>query len=62
MSYLNEIIASVFRPSVAALSIAAALAVVTLDTDKHSVSQRQVDITNLSCGGLFKPFCQAFSN
>lgn len=61
MSILAEVIASVFRPSVAALAIAAALAAVTLDTDKHSISRSQIDITDLSCGGLFKPFCRAFS-
>ena len=61
MSFLSEIVGSAFRPSVAALSIAAALAVVTLDTDQHSVAQTQVDVTDLSCGGLFKPFCRAFA-
>jgi len=62
MSILAEVIASVFRPAVAALAIALALAVVTLDTNKNSVSQTQMDITDWSCGGLFKPFCRAFSN
>ena len=62
MSFVTEIISTVFRPSVAALAIAGALAVVTLDTDKHSISQQQVDVTDLSCSGLFKPFCRAFTN
>ena len=62
MSYLIDIVATIFRPAVAGLAIAVALAAVTLDTDNHSISQSQLDITDLSCSGLFKPLCRAFAD
>ena len=61
-TFLTNIVASVFRPSVAALSIALALAIVTVDGSKNSISAGVVDVTDLSCGGLFKPVCRLVAN
>ncbi len=57
VTFLTDLIANVFRPSVAALAIAAAVAIVTVDGNQHVVSMDRVDVTDLSCNGLFKPFC-----
>ncbi len=56
-TFVFDLVSSVFRPSVAALAIAAALAVVSVDNNTLTVSTSVVDVTNLSCSGLFKPFC-----
>lgn len=57
-TFLTNIVSSVFRPSVAALSIALAAAIVTIDGNSSSLNARAVDVTDLSCNGLFKPFCK----
>ncbi|WP_298295773.1 hypothetical protein [uncultured Litoreibacter sp.] len=57
-TFLTNIVAAVFRPSVAAMSIAMAVAIITVDGTSHSISAGTVDITDLSCSGLFKPVCQ----
>ncbi len=57
-TFLTDLVANVFRPSFAALSIAIAVAIVTIDGNAHKVSMDRVDVTDLSCGGLFKPFCR----
>lgn len=57
VTLLTDLIANVFRPSFAALSIAVAVAVVTIDGNQHVISADRVDVTDLSCNGLFKPFC-----
>lgn len=57
VTLLTDLIANVFRPSVAALAIAVAVAVVTIDGNQHVISMDRVDVTDLSCNGLFKPFC-----
>lgn len=56
-TFVFDLVASVFRPSMAALAIAAALAVVSVDNNSLTVSTGVVDATNLSCSGLFKPLC-----
>lgn len=56
-TFVFDLVSSVFRPSVAALAIGAALAVVSVDSNALTVRTSVVDVTNLSCHGLFKPFC-----
>ncbi len=57
MMLINEIVQNVFRPSVAALSIAVALAVVTIDKSPNTVSRGTINLSELGCQGLLKPVC-----
>jgi hypothetical protein len=57
-SFLFDLVSSVFRPAFAALAIAAALAVVSVDNNTLTVSNSVVDVTNFGCSGLLKPICQ----
>ncbi len=56
-TFLTHIVQAVFRPSVAALSIAMAVAIVTLDSSQHSVGQDTVNLSQLGCSGILKPIC-----
>lgn len=54
---LMNIIQGIFRPSIAALSIALAVAIVTVDKSSGSVTQDTINLSALGCGGLLKPIC-----
>ncbi len=56
-TFFTSVIESVFRPSMAALAISTAVAIVSLDTSSHSVSQRTIDLSVLGCGGLLNAVC-----
>jgi len=56
-SFIINIVSSVFRPAVAAMAIAAALAVVSVDNNGLTVSNSVIDIRDLGCGGFLKPIC-----
>jgi hypothetical protein len=57
-SFLFDLVSSVFRPAIAALAIAAALAIVSVDNNALTVSNSVVDISELGCSGMLKPICQ----
>jgi len=57
VTYVTSAVQSVFRPSIAALSIAMATAIVTFDADPTSVGQKQVHL-NLGCNGLLSLVCR----
>jgi len=57
-SFIVDIVSSVFRPAMAALAIAAALAVVSVDNNGLTVSNSVIDISELGCSGLLKPICK----
>ena len=56
-TFFTSIVESVFRPSMAALAISTAVAIVSLDTSAHSVSQRTIDLGQLGCSGLLSAVC-----
>jgi len=57
-SFLFDLVSSVFRPAVAALAIAGALAIVSIDNNGLTVSNSVVDISDFSCSGVLRPFCR----
>jgi hypothetical protein len=56
-TFLMDIVQSVFKPSVAALSISVAVAIVSLENTPNSVRQDTVNLSALGCSGLLKPIC-----
>lgn len=56
-TFFTSIVDAVFRPSMAALAISTAIAIVSLDTSPHSVSQRTIDLSQLGCSGLLNAVC-----
>ena len=56
-TFFTSIVDSVFRPSMAALAISCAVAIVGMDTSAHSVKGKTINIGVLGCGGLLKPVC-----
>ncbi len=59
-TFVINIVQSVFRPSVVALSLSMAVAIVSLDTNKHRVSHDTISLASFGCGGLLGPICRAF--
>ncbi len=54
---ISEVVQNVFRPSVAALSIAMAVAIVTIDKSPNTVSRGTINLSEFGCQGLLKPVC-----
>lgn len=57
MTIFSDMVQSLFRPSVAALAISLATAIVTIDNSQHTVNLNTVDLASLGCGGLLGPVC-----
>ena len=62
LGYLSEIIASVFRPGVAALALAVGASVILADSEVTSYKSYTVNAMDLSCSGLLRPVCSAFDS
>ena len=60
-SFIADIVATVFRPSIAVLAVAIALGIASWDHNAHFADANHVDLTDWSCTGLFKPICRAFN-
>ncbi|MEM7472494.1 MAG: hypothetical protein AAF340_14180 [Pseudomonadota bacterium] len=60
-TFIANVLATVFRPSIAALAVALALGIASWDHNEHFTGTTSVDITDWSCTGLFKPICRAFN-
>lgn len=57
ITYAIEIIQGVARPSMVALSLCVAAALISVETSPDAVSRGQIDISDLGCKGLLKPVC-----
>ncbi|SHF30329.1 hypothetical protein SAMN05444273_10562 [Litoreibacter ascidiaceicola] len=57
MHFLFDIMASVFKPSIIALSIAFGLAVISFNDSPYSVKKNSIDLGNLSCPSLLSVVC-----
>jgi len=57
MHFLFDIMSSVFKPSIVALSIAFGLAIISFNDSPYSVKKNSIDLTNLSCPGFLSIVC-----
>ncbi|TDT73953.1 hypothetical protein BDE40_2732 [Litoreibacter halocynthiae] len=57
MHFLFDIMASVFKPSIIALSIAFGLAVISFNDSPYSVKKNSIDLSNLGCPSLLSVVC-----
>ncbi|RLJ41094.1 hypothetical protein BCF46_2882 [Litoreibacter meonggei] len=57
MHFLFDIMSSVFKPSIVALSIAFGLAIISFNDSPYSVKQNSVDLTNLGCPAFLNVVC-----
>jgi hypothetical protein len=57
MQFLFDILASVFKPSLIALSIAFGVAIISFNDSPLKVNQSSIDLTNLGCPGLLSFVC-----
>lgn len=56
-TFLISVVQATFRPSVAALSIALAVAIVTIENSPRSVKRDTINLSQLGCGGMLKLVC-----
>ena len=56
-SFLFDLVSSVFKPSVAALAIAGAIAMMTFENNPNSVSISAFQGVEFSCQGVFQTLC-----
>ncbi|GFE65037.1 hypothetical protein [Litoreibacter roseus] len=59
MTFVSNLVGGVFKPSLVALAISTAAAVVSLDTSPQAVRQSTVDLSALGCDGLLYVVCLA---
>ena len=57
MTFIADIIQSVFRPSLAALAISVAIAIVSIENSPYTVENTKVNLNELGCSGLLHPVC-----
>jgi len=57
MQFMFDILASVFKPSLIALSIAFGVAVISFNDSPLKVDQKSIDLTNLGCPTLLNFVC-----
>lgn len=59
-TFVINIVQSVFKPSVVALSLSMAVAIVSFDGNKTHASHDTISLSSLGCSGLLSPICRAF--
>lgn len=57
MQFLFDILSSVFKPSLIALSIAFGVAIISFNDSPLSVNQSSIDLGNLSCPSILNAIC-----
>jgi len=57
---LMNIVQATFKPSFVALTLSMGVAIVSLDTNQHRVSQDKISLGSLGCQGVLSPICNAF--
>ena len=57
MQVLFDIMSSVFKPSLIALSIAFGVAIISFNDSPLSVDSKSIDLSNLGCPGLLSGVC-----
>jgi len=57
MNFLFDILASVFKPSLIALSIAFGVAIISFNDSPHSVAKNSIDLANLGCPTVLNAIC-----
>ncbi|PTX57480.1 hypothetical protein C8N43_2150 [Litoreibacter ponti] len=57
MNILFDVIQSVFKPSLVALSIAFGVAIISFNGSPYSVDKNSIDLTNLSCPVVMDVIC-----
>ena len=59
MHFLFNIISSVFKPSLVALTIAFGVAIISFNDSPLSVNQSSIDLTDLGCPTILNVICGA---
>lgn len=57
MHFLFDIMSSVFKPSLIALSIAFGVAIISFNNSPYTVDKNTIDLTNLGCPGFLSVVC-----
>lgn len=57
MNILFNIMASVFKPSLIALSIAFGVAIISFNDSPYSVDKNSIDLSNLGCPSILNMIC-----
>lgn len=57
MNFLFDIMASVFKPSLIALTIAFGVAIISFNDSPLTVGGDSIDLSNLGCSGLLSKIC-----
>ncbi|WP_298258789.1 hypothetical protein [uncultured Litoreibacter sp.] len=57
MQFLFNIMSSVFKPSLIALSIAFGVAIISFNDSPLSVNQKSIDLSNISCPTVLSFLC-----
>lgn len=57
MTFLFDVVQSVFKPSIVALSVAFGVAIISFNDSPYSVDKNSIDLTNLSCPAVLNTVC-----
>lgn len=57
MNILFDIMASVFKPSLIALSVAFGVAIISFNDSPYSVDNKSIDLTDLGCPSVLSVVC-----